>query len=117
MATSGPLYSPGDVLVVPFPYSDRLARKRRPALVVSNAEIHASGMIWVVMITSAQNAAQPHDVAIADPASAGLHAASVARPSKIARLEPSRILREAGQMSDAEAAAVRSRAVGFLRGA
>ena len=36
MATSSrSAYRAGDVIVVPFPYSDRLAQKRRPALVVS----------------------------------------------------------------------------------
>ena len=29
-------YLPGDVVVVPFPYTDRFAEKRRPALVISN---------------------------------------------------------------------------------
>lgn len=89
MATSSPsVYRAGDVIVVPFPYSDRLAQKRRPALVVSDDRLHALGLIWAVMITSAKNAPQPQDFAISDLARAGLSAPSVVRPTKIAR--PSR---------------------------
>ncbi|MEA2987282.1 MAG: mRNA interferase MazF, partial [Alphaproteobacteria bacterium] len=45
----------GDIVVVPFPYTDRLAEKRRPALVVSNAKLVRFGLVWVAMITSAEN--------------------------------------------------------------
>ena len=114
--TSSHTIAPGDVIVVPFPYSDRLAQKRRPALVVSDGALHAHGMVWAVMITSATNAGQPHDVAILDPSGAGLHAASVVRPSKIACLEPSRIIRVAGRLSPDETEAVRAQARGFLGG-
>jgi len=44
---------PFEIVVVPFPYTDRMAEKRRPALVVSNAELAARfGRVWVAMITS-----------------------------------------------------------------
>ena len=32
-------FGPFDVVVVPFPYADRLAEKRRPALVISNRKL------------------------------------------------------------------------------
>jgi mRNA-degrading endonuclease toxin of MazEF toxin-antitoxin module len=44
-----------DIVVVPFPYADRLAEKRRPALVISNRKLVPFGLIWVAMITSADN--------------------------------------------------------------
>jgi mRNA interferase MazF len=44
-----------DVVVVPFPYADRLAEKCRPALVISNRKLAAHGLLWVAMITSADN--------------------------------------------------------------
>ena len=50
-------FKPFDVAVVPFPYADRLAEKRRPALVISNHKLAAHGLIWVAMITSAENEA------------------------------------------------------------
>ena len=61
-----------DIVVVPFPYADRLAEKRRPALVISNRKLAPFGLIWVAMITSAANAPWSCDVAIVELARAGL---------------------------------------------
>src|SRR4051812_7003181 len=73
-----------DVIVVPFPYVDRLAEKRRPALVISSAALATLGVLWVAMITSAANDPWACDVPIADLERAGLPSASVVRPAKIA---------------------------------
>ena len=103
-----------DVIVVPFPYADRLAEKRRPALVISNRKIAAHGLVWVAMITSADNDAWASDVAIKDLKRAGLPAPSVVRPAKIACIEPSRIERRAGRLDRATARVVAQRVRGFL---
>ena len=51
-----PSFKAGDVIKVPFPYTDRSARQRRPALVVSAPSIEGEhGLLWVLMITSAEN--------------------------------------------------------------
>ena len=78
----------GDVIKVPFPYTDRATRQHRPALVVSSAQLEdAHGLLWVLMITSAENRGWAGDVAIADLETAGLPAASVIRTAKIATIE------------------------------
>jgi mRNA interferase MazF len=107
-------FSPFDVVVVPFPYADRLAEKRRPALVISNRKLAAHGLVWVAMITSADNEAWSSDVAIADLKRAGLPAPSVVRPAKIACIEPGRIDRRIGRLDKAAAKAVGQRLRGFL---
>jgi mRNA interferase MazF len=104
----------GDIIVVPFPYSDRLAQKRRPALVVSNQKLHALGLIWAVMITSAKNSSHPSDFVLDDLVRAGLNSPSVVRPSKIACLEPSRVLRVAGSLIESETTEIIDRARLFL---
>ncbi len=69
-----------DVVVVPFPFTDRGATKRRPALVVSNIGFNESHPVAVLaMITSAANAGWPSDVRLTDLAGAGLGAASLVR--------------------------------------
>ncbi|HUI14678.1 MAG TPA: type II toxin-antitoxin system PemK/MazF family toxin [Xanthobacteraceae bacterium] len=103
-----------DVVVVPFPYADRLAEKRRPALVVSNRKLAAHALIWVAMITSAENERWPSDVAIADLERAGLPAPSVVRPAKIACIEPARIDRRIGRIEKAASRIVAQRLRGFL---
>ncbi len=97
MANSSP-YRAWDVVIVPFPYADRLAEKRRPALVISAPALHAFGLLWVAMITSADNAPWECDVPVADLRRAGLPAASVVRPAKVACIEPSRVVRRAGHL-------------------
>lgn len=104
--SSGFGYTPGDVVVVPFPCADRFARKLRPALVVSNEKLGGQGFLWLVMITSARNLGMAHDVPIDDSAEAGLPAPSVVRPAKIATLEPSRVVRRVGRLDQDKAAAV-----------
>lgn len=92
------------VVIVPFPYSDRLAEKRRPALVVSDAQLETQhGLLWVAMITSVYSDGLG-DMAIADLAPTGLPVASFLRCGKIATIEPGRILRRAGALSARDAA-------------
>jgi mRNA interferase MazF len=99
----------GAVVVVPFPYSDRFAEKRRPALVISGDAVHKAGFCWLLMITSAGQGLLPDDVPIHDLTIAGLSSVSVVRPIKIACVEPGRILRVAGSLSGADIEAVRQR--------
>ncbi len=62
-----PGFEQGDVIRVPFPYTDRSTRQRRPALVVSRGGLGEDGrLIWVAMITSAENRAWPDDVPFGD---------------------------------------------------
>ena len=84
-----PTFEPGQTIRVPFPYTDRSAHQRRPALVVSRGAIGENdGLLWVVMITSAENRAWPGDLSLAeDLAAAGLSAPSVVRPCKIATIQ------------------------------
>lgn len=103
-----------DVVVVPFPYADRLAEKRRPALVISGTKLALYDLVWVAMITSADNEPWPSDVAISDLARAGLPAPSVVRPAKIACIEPARIERRAGRLDKKAARAVTQQLRSFL---
>ena len=114
MTTGEKRLDPFDIVVVPFPYADRLAEKRRPALVISNRKLAPHGVIWVAMITSADNKQWSSDVAIVDFARAGLPAPSVVRPAKIACIEPGRIDRRIGQLNKMAARRVGQRLRGFI---
>lgn len=83
-----PSFERGDVIRVPFPYTDRNTRQHRPALVISNGPVGKdAGLLWVLMITSAGNQGWPGDVPIADYRATGLPAPSVIRTAKIATIE------------------------------
>jgi mRNA interferase MazF len=83
-----PDFEPGDVVKVPFPCTDKATRQRRPVLVVAAGKLQqAHGLLWVLMITSAENRGWPGDVAITALSKAGLPVPSVVRTAKIATIE------------------------------
>jgi len=83
-----PTFDAWEIIKVPFPYTDRPVRERRPALVIGASAIQDQhGLLWVMMITSLENRGWPGDVSISDLRSAGLPAASVVRTAKIATIE------------------------------
>lgn len=84
-----PTFSAGDIVSVPFPYVETSAQERRPALVISAAGVgRENGLLWVLMITSARNAAWPGDIAVQGlTEQTGLRVASVIRSAKIATIE------------------------------
>jgi mRNA interferase MazF len=77
---------------VPFPYTDQDTRQHRPALVVSRGGLgEKRSLIWVVMITSAENRGWPGDVSLAAHyREVGLPIPSVVRSTKIAVVEAAR---------------------------
>lgn len=70
-----------DVVRVPFPFTDRMAAKNRPALVLSDSTVFnaPSGHAVMAMITSQANTPWPCDCPIQDLESAGLPAPSKVR--------------------------------------
>jgi mRNA interferase MazF len=81
---AAPAIAVWDIVAVPFPYTDRPTRQRRPALVVRRLD--PGGLLWVLMITSAENRGWTGDVAVAGAAT-GLPVASLVRTAKIATVE------------------------------
>lgn len=101
-----PTFERYDVVSVPFPYTDRAALERRPALVISAPTFESRfGLLWVLMITAAENRSWRNDVPIPDHHDVGLPIPSIIRPSKIATVEAARAKRR-GRISAATAAEV-----------
>lgn len=110
-----PTFSRNDVVSVPFPYTDRAALERRPALVVSAPILESHfGLLWVLMITAAENRGSDRDVPIPDHQAVGLPIPSIIRPTKIATVEARRA-RKCGRISAATAGAV-ARVTGSIMG-
>ena len=95
-----PAFSQGDVVTVPFPYTDRNTTQRRPALVVSDGAVGGGpSLLWVVMITNAENRPWDHDVSMGQTwEEAGLPIASIIRPLKIAVIEPEQVVSVIGKI-------------------
>lgn len=103
-----PIFEVWDIVKVPFPYTNRPVRQRRPALVIAAGELTAAhGLLWLAMITSAANRGWPGDVLVSDVATAGLPIPSIVRPAKIATIE-ARDAARLGTLSSADRVAVRA---------
>lgn len=100
-------YRAFDVVVVPFPFTDRATPKRRPALVISgSAAFNAKvGQSVLAMITSATQSDWPLDTPISNLRSAGLTSPSIVR-MKLFTLDDRLIVRKAGALAAGDRAAV-----------
>lgn len=90
----------GDVVVLPFPFVDVAAEKRRPSVVLSRQDFNRSNRHSIcAMITTANGTNWPSDIAIVDLGSAGLPRACVVR-FKLFTLPNAAILRRAGTLAE-----------------
>ena len=106
-------FEPLDVVVVPFPFSERRAAKRRPALVVSSARFNeAHGQVILAMITSTAGE-WPSDVALRGRREAGLNVPCKVR-LKLFTLDHTLIVRRLGALSKRDGTAVRDALRRFL---
>ena len=73
---------------MPFPYTDLPVRQHRPALVIAADALEADhGLLWVLMITSADNRRWSGDAVVSVLRASGLPAPSMVRCAKIATIE------------------------------
>jgi mRNA interferase MazF len=92
-------YNQFDVVVVPFPFTDRDSTKRRPALVLSDKTFQSHvGHSILAMITSSENPEWLLDSEIEDLESAGLPAPSKVR-MKLFTLDDNLVIRKIGSLS------------------
>ena len=106
---------PGDVIIVPFPFSDLPVAKPRPALVISPPAVNESGgATLLAMITTAAGGLRSDDTPLTDFDAAGLKMACVLR-LKLFTLDNRLIAKRVGRLSDADREAA-GRAVGALFG-
>jgi mRNA interferase MazF len=99
-------FKPFDVIVVPFPFTDSAAVKRRPALVLSAQAFNdRAAHLVLAMITSRENRGWPLDVEIQDLSAAGLSHASIVR-MKLFTLDERFVLRKAGTLAGPDCAQV-----------
>jgi mRNA interferase MazF len=100
-------YQRGDIVLIPFPFSDLSATKTRPAVVVSSQlyqELRSE--LLLAYVSSQVIKADPQiDVVVKEWAAAGLLKPSFVRP-KIAAIEPGLIVHHAGQLSAEDMVAV-----------
>jgi mRNA interferase MazF len=92
-------YKQFDIVVLPFPFTDKTATKKRPALVLSSEQFN-SGIRHSVMamITTASHSAWPLDVVIANLKNTGLKTPSIIR-MKLFTIDHILVLKHIGHLS------------------
>lgn len=95
------IYETYDIVIVPFPFTDKLAQKRRPAIILSNYNKLGSIIDHSVcaMITSAKNSEWPLDTTISQLQPTGLSHPSIIR-MKLFTIDNQLILRKAGRLTN-----------------
>lgn len=99
---------PWEVVVVPFPFTDRATTRRRPALVLSARSFNRHGHSVLAMITSASHEPWPGDARIADLKQAGLKSPSLVR-LKLFTLDNRFIARRIGALASPDQTSVATR--------
>ena len=105
----------GDVVLVPFPFTDLSDTKRRPALILSSGEYNeATGDVIIAQITSRVSAPlRPGDCSIEQWREAGLLAPSRVR-AKLTTLAGALLVRRLGRMPASDLASVDRSLAGVL---
>ena len=90
----------GNVVLIPFPYTDLTTTKTRPAVVVSSGVYHAvrSELLLAYISSQLTSVNDTIDYLLADWQQAGLLKPSFMRP-KIAAIEPSLVVYRVGALS------------------
>ena len=97
-----------DVIAVPFPFTDRDAIKRRPALVISNERFNQQHkQVALAMITTANGNVWPSDVELTDWQEAGLKVACHLR-LKLFTLDQNLVLKTIGHLSSQDVKSVKA---------
>lgn len=92
-------YSFGDIVLVPFPFTDQSAAKRRPAVVVSSAAYHRGRRDLIIMAVTSQ--ARPTttlgEVKVVDWKAAGLIKPSVVK-AVVTTIDVALVIRRLGRL-------------------
>jgi len=100
-------YRRGDIVLIPFPYTDLSASKTRPAVVVSSDIYHmARSELLLAYVSSQVSRADPMiDHVLVDWRAVGLLKPSFVRP-KVAAVEPTLVVHRVGSLSARDLSAV-----------
>ncbi len=99
----------GDIVLVPFPFTDQSSVKRRPAVVISGARYNSQQPVTILMPVTSQlrDDERPGDIVISDWQSANLLKPSAIKPV-IATIESTLAIRRLGTLVAEDIAALRS---------
>lgn len=108
-------YEFGDIVLVPFPFTDQSANKRRPAVVVSSQAYNRDRPDLIIMAVTSQvrPAAGIGEVTVREWQAAGLLKLSAIKPV-ITTVERGLVIRRLGRLNDQDREALRRAIQGII---
>lgn len=102
-------YNFGDVVLVPFPFTDQTTSKKRPAVVVSSDDYHRErqDLILIAVTSQANPATAFGEMAIANWQATGLLKPSIIKPV-LTTIDKGLIIRKLGQLQTLDLQDLRS---------
>jgi len=88
----------GDILLIPFPFTDLTGQKNKPALVLVTTDTD----ITVAFITSQIKWQEEHDLKLEPSAENGLKKTSLVRLSKLATIDNELLIGKLGNLTEAD---------------
>ncbi len=106
----------GDLVLVPFPFTDQTSSKKRPAVVVSSSDyqLHRSDLIVIAVTSQVRPTALFGEVVITEWQKAGLVKPSVIKPL-VTTIHKKLVLSKRGKLLQADLEALRSLLQRILR--
>ena len=101
------IYEQGDVLLVPFPFTDQSAAKRRPAVVLSSHAYNQTHHDVILAPITSRITGDPDEAALSDWGDAGLLKPSAVKPV-LSTFDVSLVIKFLGALSDPDCAQVRA---------
>ena len=94
------MHKPGDILLVPIPFTDLSSRKRRPVLVLSKKEYNIQSDDLIVVAITSLTDTKPYTVMFSndDMAEGNLKADSCIRADKIYTLSQTLVVKQFGRV-------------------
>ena len=108
-------YSFGELVLVPFPFTDQTGTKKRPAVVISGAAYNAARRDLVIMAVTSQlrPSGALGEVLVGNWKAAGLIKPSAIKPV-ITTIEQALVLRKLGELMDEDRKALRVAIAGIV---
>ncbi|GIL18921.1 MAG: type II toxin-antitoxin system PemK/MazF family toxin [Candidatus Jettenia sp.] len=104
------IFNKGDVILIPFPFTDLSATKQRPALIISSDQFNNNHKDVIVMAISSQVPSQvPEDeylLSSTDLKTSGLPKKSIIKLGKVVTINQSLIIKKLGKIPNQTIASI-----------
>jgi len=108
------MYNRGEIVLIPVPFSDLSASKKRPVLILSNNSYNASRQDMIVVAITSNVSQSGIHITTSDMTQGQLPKPSVVRSDKIYTLDQSIVVKSIGHLSANTVDSVKTSVVGTI---